>query len=76
METLEQTRDRLAFNVTRCRYAEMYEELGMRDIGGILSCGRDGEFCRGYAPDVELTRTRTIMEGASHCDFRYTRKKA
>jgi hypothetical protein len=68
---LERSVTRLAFDVTRCRYAEMYDELGMRHIGDILSCGRDGAFCRGYAPEAEFTRTQTIMQGATHCDFRY-----
>ena len=59
------------FNVTRCRYAETYRAMGLADIGDILSCERDGAFCEGYAPDVKLTRTQTIMGGASCCDFRY-----
>jgi hypothetical protein len=25
----------------------------------------------GLDTDVQLTRTQTIMQGASHCDFRY-----
>ena len=29
----------------------------------------------GFNPELELTRTQTVMEGASHCDFRF-RKKA
>ena len=24
-------------------------------------------------PDIKVTRTQTIMQGASHCDFRYKR---
>jgi len=63
---------RLDFNVTRCRYAESYRAEGVADIGGLLSCQRDGEFCAGYDPRMTLTRTQTIMDGASHCDFRYT----
>lgn len=59
------------FNVTRCRYAEMYREMGLGDIGHLLSCARDGAFCQGYDPAIRLTRTQTLMEGASHCDFRY-----
>jgi hypothetical protein len=59
------------FNVTRCRYAETYRAMGLGGIGGILSCERDGAFCEGYAPGVRLTRTQTIMGGASSCDFRY-----
>jgi L-2-amino-thiazoline-4-carboxylic acid hydrolase len=59
------------FNVKRCRYAETYRAMGLGAIGDLLSCGRDGAFCEGYAPGVTLTRTQTIMGGASHCDFRY-----
>ena len=61
----------LDFNVKRCRYAEAYRAMGLGDIGDILSCNRDGAFCEGYDPRIKLTRTQTIMGGASHCDFRY-----
>jgi hypothetical protein len=64
-------RDRLEFDVKRCRYAEMYRELGMAELGPILSCNRDGAFCTGFNPAIRLTRTQTIMEGADCCDFRY-----
>lgn len=68
----EQSRDRFAFNVTRCEYARMYREMGLGDIGHLLSCQRDGTFCEGYDPSLRLKRTQTIMQGASHCDFEYT----
>jgi predicted ArsR family transcriptional regulator len=71
IELLEQSPDRLSFNVTRCRYAEMYEALKLRDLGSSLSCERDFALIQGFNPDVELTRTQTIMEGAPHCDFRF-----
>lgn len=71
MDVLVTEPDEMAFNVTRCRYAEMYQEMGVGDIGHLLSCNRDGDFCVGYNPEIELTRTQTIMKGASHCDFRY-----
>jgi hypothetical protein len=28
----------------------------------------------GFGADVRLTRTQTIMQGASYCDFRYNLK--
>jgi hypothetical protein len=61
----------LSFDVTRCRYAEMYRELGIPELGAILSCNRDGALIDGFNPDVTLERTQTLMGGASHCDFRY-----
>lgn len=72
IQWLEKGRERLSFNVTRCRYAESYRELGLGALGDTLSCNRDGEFCRGYNPAIRLERTQTIMGGAKFCDFRYT----
>jgi hypothetical protein len=73
IEVLERTERSLSFNVTRCRYAELYEHLGMRGLGVILSCNRDFELVRGFNPAIELTRTQTIMEGAPLCDFRFVK---
>lgn len=71
LHVLRDAPDSLEFDVTRCRFAEMYRRLGLEDLGPILSCGRDGAMIEGFNPDIELTRTQTLMEGASHCDFRY-----
>lgn len=75
IEVLEESPEQLDFNVTRCRYAELYRELGVGEIGDLLSCNRDGDFCTGYNPGIEMRRSQTIMQGASHCDFRYAMKK-
>ena len=61
-----------AFDVTRCRYAEMYRALGPEALGATMSCNRDGSLIEGFNPNVKFTRTQTIMNGASHCDFRFT----
>jgi hypothetical protein len=74
IEVLEQTDEVLAFNVARCRYAEMYEALGLRALGKTLSCARDAAMVQGFNPEIELRRTQTIMEGATHCDFLYRRR--
>jgi hypothetical protein len=71
IDVLEQSPERLEFNVTRCRYAEMYRALGLGDLGASLSCQRDYSLAQGFNPDIQLTRTQTIMEGAPHCDFRF-----
>lgn len=72
MEVQRQDATHYDFNVTRCRYAEMYRDMGLGHIGHLLSCNRDGAFCAGYDPKLKMTRTQTIMQGATHCDFRYT----
>jgi hypothetical protein len=71
-DVLEESTTRYRFNVTRCKYAEMYRAMGLGEIGHLLSCQRDGTFCEGYDPRIKLKRTQTIMQGASHCDFDYT----
>lgn len=76
VDIVESDAERYSFDVTRCKYAEMYNELGYGDLGSIFSCTRDFEFVAGFNPDVKLERTQTIMQGAPHCDFRYSVKKA
>ena len=70
-EILQVTDTAYDFNVTRCRYAEMYRALGIPELGSVLSCNRDFALGEGFNPDLTLTRTQTIMEGAPFCDFRY-----
>jgi hypothetical protein len=70
-----QSQDTFEFDVTRCRYAEFYKELGEPELGFLLVCSADFDTARGFGDDIKLTRTQTIMQGASHCDFRYRRIK-
>jgi hypothetical protein len=72
VELLEASDEKFDFNVTRCRYAEMYKEMGLGRIGHLLSCNRDGTFCEGYDPNITLQRDQTIMAGAPCCTFRYS----
>ncbi len=72
LEVLEQSETRLRFNVTRCRYAELYDRLGIREFGYCLSCNRDAALIEGFNPHMKLERTKTIMQGATHCDFSIT----
>ena len=73
LEVREQSDDRLSFDVTRCRYAELYRALGIPELGAVLSCNRDAALIDGFNPAVTFVRTQTIMEGAPCCDFRYTK---
>ena len=75
LDILEQTPKKFIFNVTRCRYADMYKELGIPDLGALLSCNRDKALIEGFNPKIKFTRTQTIMGGAPHCDFHYEMKE-
>ena len=72
---IEQSEDAFAFDVTRCRYAEFYKELGEPELGFLLVCTADFATAEGFGGDIKLTRTQTIMQGAPHCDFSYRRVK-
>ena len=70
---IEQSHDAFAIDVIRCRYAEFYKELGEPELGFLVVCSADFDTAGGFDRDIKLTRTQTIMQGASHCDFRYKR---
>ena len=72
-DVLKQSPDAFEMNVTGCRYAQFYKELGAPELGFLFVCSADFAVAEGFGADIKLTRTQTIMQGASHCDFRYTR---
>ena len=76
-EVIKKTPDAFELNVTECRYAEFYKKIGASELGFLLTCSGDVEFfhAEGFGANVRLTVTQTIMQGASHCDFRYALKK-
>ena len=74
IQVLDQTADRLAFDVTLCRYAEFYKELCVEDLGSLIHCSRYHAMVAGFYDGLELTRSQTIMAGGSCCDFRFRRK--
>ncbi len=75
IEVLEQNDERYSFNVTRCRYAEMYRSLGLAELGAVLSCNRDYSLVEGFNPELVLVRDQTIMKGAPCCTFRYAKHR-
>ena len=74
-EVVKKTPQAFDVNVTECRYAEFYNKIGAPELGFLLTCGADFSHAEGFGANVQLTRTQTIMQGASHCDFRYALKK-
>ncbi len=68
-QVLEKTDTRLRFNVTRCRYAELYDRLGIKEFGYCFSCNRDAPLIKAFNSRMKLLRTQTIMEGDPVCDF-------
>jgi hypothetical protein len=69
---IKETETELFFDITYCGYVGIYEKLGVRKLGCILSCIRDFYFLEGFNPKIKLARTKTLMEGGDCCNFRYT----
>lgn len=74
IEAVKDSKEECSFNVRRCAYAEMYEKLGCRDLGSVISCARDFAFIEGFDKDIEFKRTKTLMDGGDCCDFCYRGK--
>ena len=75
IKMIKEDEDELCFDVISCKYADIYEKLGIKELGCILSCSRDFSFMEGFNPAIELKRTKTIMERSKCCDFRYVKKR-
>jgi hypothetical protein len=54
-----QSDDHLDFNVTRCQYAEFYQQMGLADLGYRVHCNRD------HAPSSTASR-RIVKSTSSH----------
>ncbi|EFL51463.1 conserved hypothetical protein [Solidesulfovibrio fructosivorans JJ]] len=76
IENVRREPDRLSFDVTRCRYAERYREMGLpEELVTRISCLRDGAFVAGYCDKLRLTRPGTIASGADRCPFTFIWEK-
>jgi hypothetical protein len=74
IQIVGESENHLDFNVTRCRYAEFYQELGLADLGFRIHCHRDHAMLAGFNSELDLARSQTIMEGAACCDFRFRKR--
>ena len=66
---LDGAEDEINLDVTRCEYAEFFEQLDEPELGFLLVCSLDYDFADGAG--VTLERSQTIMEGSDRCDFRF-----
>jgi len=71
LDVQEMKPERVRFDVKRCRYAELFQSLGEPEIGAMLLCDGDAYVAEVGGPAVEFSRSQTLMQGASHCDFCY-----
>jgi len=70
-EVVHDTPQHLEYKVTRCYLAELANELNAPEVGFALHCAWDYGFCRGLNPDIQFTRTKTLMKGDDCCNHYY-----
>lgn len=71
VEILRHDAEALDLDVTHCRFANFFRELGEPELGALLICAVDFDIAAAGGSDVSLTRDQTIMQGAPSCTFRY-----
>ncbi len=74
-EIVEDTETSFGFNITRCQFAEYFRAIGEPEIGALMTCGVDFAAEAKMRPGWTFSRTQTCMQGAPHCDFRWTKLK-
>ncbi len=62
--------EQLLMPVSRCRFVELLEAIGERDMAPMF-CAGDRIFFDTHQPDITLERTATLSEGGALCDFRF-----
>jgi L-2-amino-thiazoline-4-carboxylic acid hydrolase len=76
-DNIRQTPEHWDFNITGCRYADFFRQLGEPELGALLLCEQDIHITEVIGgPEVKLERTQTIMKGAKYCDFRWSMKRS
>jgi hypothetical protein len=69
---VEDTAQKLAYKVTRCRFAETVKQAGgTPEQGFALLCAYDIGYCQGLNPKLTFTRTKTLMQGDDCCNHTY-----
>jgi hypothetical protein len=74
-QRLKDEPDAQEINITGCRYADFFQQIGEPELGVVLCCDDDFYITEVGWPETELTRTQTIMQGAPYCDFRWRIKR-
>lgn len=70
-DVLKEEPEAFDVDITGCRFAELFRALGEQELGAVLVCECDDHIVEVGSPDVEYTRTQTIMKGATCCNFRF-----
>ena len=73
-DVLEDSDEKFAVKITKCRYADFYIEKGEPEIGYAMHCALDFGETEAFSSDMILKRTKTLMQGDNCCDHSYELK--
>jgi hypothetical protein len=74
-EFLPSAAHELNYNITGCCFADFYRALGLGELGFLFVCSLDDAIMPAFDPKLSFARSQTIMQGASHCEFRFRRER-
>ena len=75
-EILKWDAEVIEYDVSYCKYAELFRSLSESELGVVLVCDSDKYLTEEVTgPEVTYTRTQTLMQGGCICDVRWRIKK-
>ena len=74
-DVLEDSEEKFAVKITKCKYSDFYKKQGETEIGYAMHCALDFGETVAFSSNIILERTKTLMQGDSHCDHCYERLK-
>ncbi len=66
-----ETATEIEFHTTECLPAKVFRDMKADDLGYAMICQPDFVTTPHYCPNVQLKRTKTLMQGNDHCDTTY-----
>jgi len=70
-----QSEDEVRIECRKCPFVSLSLDNGMKEIGFSKYCMSDYGIVEGFNPNIEFTRTKTLMEGHEACNHRYKLRK-
>jgi len=69
--TVEESERVYELRITECLWAQTFRDADAADIGYACICHTDFAAASAFNPKMKLIRTRTLMQGDSHCNHRW-----
>jgi hypothetical protein len=71
IEVIENREDLVKWKIKECLNAKVFRELDAAEIGYATLCHGDEAWAKAFNPNIQFTRTKTLMEGHDCCDHCY-----